>query len=57
MKYRYTGTELTHHTVLGPLTPGMVGEGPDELVAACIAGGLLEAVDPDEPAAPAEEEA
>lgn len=45
MRYVYRGTEPTYHPQLGRLDPHVEGEGPDEIVALCIAGGLLEAVE------------
>lgn len=58
MKYRYDGEAVTYHPQLGMLVPGEIGEGPDELVRMCIAGGLLVAVEttPEPAASPAEED-
>jgi hypothetical protein len=44
MRYRYLGQEATYDRVLGLLTPGCEGDGPDDEVALKIAGGLLTAV-------------
>ena len=40
MTYTYHG-ELTYDPLLGELRPGMVGEGPDDIVALKIRAGLL----------------
>jgi hypothetical protein len=54
MRYVYRGETVTYHTTLGRLVPGEEGDGPDELVTLCIAGGLLDPVD-ETPVKPVEE--
>jgi hypothetical protein len=40
MRFRYEG-ERTEDPILGLLTPGMEGDGPDDVVALKIKAGLL----------------
>jgi hypothetical protein len=54
MRYVYRGTEPTYHTRLGLLVPNQEGDGPEEWVTLCIAGGLLDPVD-ETPVKPVEE--
>lgn len=44
MRFRYDG-ELTFDPVLGRLEPGMIGEGPDDVVLLKIQAGLLTPVE------------